>query len=198
MRPYIKDLPSEASVLDLGCGNGRLLTGLANDVRYTGVDFSTTLLSEAKKIHPKHKFLYGDISKPGSWKKLGRSKYDGIFCIATLHHLPERKQQLYVLKEAKERLKQDGFLYISVWNLWQWKYLGFQAKSMGMKIHNMRWVSIPFANKWKRFCFSFDKPYMAELIDNAGLKIEKLYYANKYGEESAVSEGRNLVVTARL
>lgn len=196
VRSFIKNLPSKASVLDLGCGNGRLLTGLPENIHYTGVDFSTTLLGIARKLHPTRRFIYGDISKPSVWREIGEARYDAIFSIATLHHIPERSQQLYILRQVRKKLRKNGLVYISVWNLWQWRYLNFQLKSIRMKTRNIRWVNIPFANKWERFCFSFDKSYMRELVNNAGLKIEKIYYADKMGEKSEVRSGKNLVVIA--
>ncbi|KKU78747.1 MAG: putative S-adenosylmethionine-dependent methyltransferase [Candidatus Peregrinibacteria bacterium GW2011_GWA2_47_7] len=52
------------SLLDVGCGNGRLLNFLPKDaVEYHGVDNSRALLTFAKKHHPKAKFRYADALK---------------------------------------------------------------------------------------------------------------------------------------
>ncbi len=183
-------------MLDLGCGNGRLLTGIKAKVDYIGVDFSETLLKEAKKLHPGKKFIQGDISQDEVWQKIGQQQFEAIFCVATLHHLPSREQHLKVLREIKQHLMDDGFAYISVWNLWQKRYLKYHL-DLKTKTRNWRWIYVPFMSKWKRFCFSFDKAYLARLILNAGLKIEKLFYAGKAGQETKVLEGRNLVAVVK-
>ena len=47
------------NLLDLACGSGVLARHLPNSVNYTGVDLSTTLIKEAKKLdtNPKHRFV---------------------------------------------------------------------------------------------------------------------------------------------
>jgi hypothetical protein len=47
-----------------------------------------------------------------------------LFCVAVLHHIPEREQQVYIVKT--KHLK-GWFLYLTVWNLWQEKYLQYQV-----------------------------------------------------------------------
>ena len=197
IRPYLARLKDGDRVLDLGCGNGRLLTGIKAKTEYVGVDFSKTLLSEARKLHPKQAFVLGDISKPSSWKKLGRGKYDAIFCVATLHHIPETRQQLYVFKQAKKYLKGGGFIFASVWNLWQFRHAKLHLQSMGSKLSNIRWVYVPFAGTWDRFCFAFDKVYMVRLLNDAGMEVSELYYSDGEGGQTNSFRGHNLVAVAR-
>lgn len=192
MRPYLAELKKDDRVLDLGCGNGRLLTGIKAEVEYLGVDFSETLIEEARKLHPQEKFVLGDITSSETWKKIN-GKYDAIFCVATLHHLPERKQHLYVIRQAKKHLKRSGVLYISVWNLWNKRYWVYHLRSVGMKLRNWRWLRVPFAGKWERFCFAYDKRYLSRLVKDAGLEIEELYYSDGKGGKSGIFGGRNLV-----
>ncbi len=183
-------------VLDLGCGNGRLLTGIKVEVEYLGVDFSKTLLQEAKKLHPKKQFVEADITSSEFWKSLGSKTFDAIFCVATLHHLPKSDQHLKVLKGIEKHLSKKGFAYISVWNLWQKKYLKYHL-DLKTKIRNPRWVYVPFMNRWQRFCFAFNKAYLASLINKTNLKIEKIFYADKDGKVTDNLKGRNLVVIVR-
>ena len=149
LRPYLKKLKKDDKVLDLGCGNGRLLTGIKRKVDYLGIDFSKTLVGEAKRLHKGKKFVVADISKPEAWAKL--PQYDAIFCVATLHHVPERKQQLYIMRKFKKHLKESGFACITVWNLLQKRYLGNHMRNLGLKMQNPRWLKVPFAGNWERF-----------------------------------------------
>ncbi|HCW31121.1 TPA: hypothetical protein DGD59_00140, partial [Candidatus Collierbacteria bacterium] len=63
LKPYLKNVKSGSSVLDVGCGNGRLLLGLPEKTKYTGLDISKELLKEAERAHPEHKFYETDITK---------------------------------------------------------------------------------------------------------------------------------------
>jgi len=193
LKPYLKKLKSGMKVLDLGCGNGRLLTGIKTEVNYLGIDFSKTLLSEAKKLHPNYKFIQGNIVDDQLWQEIGETKFDAIFCVATLHHLSDKKQHLKVLREIEKHLKNNGFAYISVWNLWQKKYLKYHL-DLKTKIRNPRWVYIPFMKRWRRFCFTFDKAYLVSLINQTNLKIKKVFYADKVGQKTSWWQGRNLVI----
>jgi len=53
-------------LLDVGCGNGRLLASLSTKLgsfEYLGVDASLGMIEEAKKLHPEHTFTVCDMRK---------------------------------------------------------------------------------------------------------------------------------------
>lgn len=183
---YLSRLKATQSVLDLGCGNGKLVTGLPNGVAYLGTDFSETLLSEAKQLHPDHEFRYGDVLDSKDWERLGQ--YDAIFCVAVLHHIPKRENQVYVLSEIKKHLKRDGFVFLTVWNLWQERFLQYHLETH---------VEVPYNNKWKRYCVAYGLPELMKLCEAAGLEIEEIFYANRDGNKSDIQNGENLVVVGR-
>ena len=57
-------------VLDLGCGTGWLLDhNRISTSQYLGLDISSGMLEKAKKKHPRHKFILGDMtsSVSGQW-----------------------------------------------------------------------------------------------------------------------------------
>ena len=184
---YLSKLKSGQSVLDVGCGNGKLVSGLPEGVEYLGTDFSKTLLDEAKKLYPKHKFVYGDVVNPKHWVDLG--KYDAIFCVAVLHHIPEREQQVYILKECRKHLKSGGFLYLTVWNLWQEKFLQYQIDDH---------FEVPYNAKWKRYCVAYDVQTLTDLMTEAGLTVEEMFFADRDGKKASVLTGQNLVCVARI
>jgi 2-polyprenyl-3-methyl-5-hydroxy-6-metoxy-1,4-benzoquinol methylase len=188
---YLKKLKVGQSVLDIGCGNGKLVSGLPEGVSYTGTDFSQTLLREAQKLYPQHDFRLGNVVESAHWKDLG--EYEAIFCVAVLHHIPEREQQLYVLREAKKHVKRGGFLYLTVWNLWQEKFAQHHLDSAELKKTNAQWVEIPYDKKWRRFCVAFDIQSLTELLTEAGWDIQELFYADREGRRSDIINGQNLV-----
>jgi len=192
---YLDTLKKGMKVLDVGCGNGRLVSGLPKGGGYVGFDFSNTLLNEAKKKYPKQEFFLGDVVDSKTWNKLG--KYDAIFCVAVIHHLPEREQQLYALKQMKKHAKKQALMFLSVWNLWQDRFLQAHLDSLNLKKHNERWTEVPFDKKWKRFVVQMDIPYLVELAKEAGWEVEEVYFADKYGERAHMQNGQNLVIVAR-
>lgn len=197
IKPYLDKLKESERVLDLGCGNGRILQGIRPETEYLGVDFSKTLTNEAERMHPSREFIVGDITKPSLWKKIP-GKFDAVFLVAVLHHIPSRKEQVYILKEAAKRVKKGGYIYISVWNLWQLKYLMNHVKSLRLKTQNPRWLHVPFQRKWLRFCYAFGRGELFMLVRDSGLGVKEIYYADSMGKKTDFLKGRNLVVVAGL
>jgi SAM-dependent methyltransferase len=196
---YLAKLKSGQSVLDIGCGNGKLVSGLPSGVEYTGTDFSQTLLAEAKKLNPDRDFRFGNVVDPEHWSRLG--KFDAIFCVAVLHHIPEREQHVYILKECKKHLKnggpastlgdsstRGGFLYLTVWNLWQEKFLQYQIDDH---------FEVPYNTKWKRYCVAYDVQTLTDLMTEAGFEVEEMFFADRDGTKASVLTGQNLVCVAR-
>ncbi len=183
---YLAKLKPGQGVLDVGCGNGKLVSGLPEGVKYLGTDFSKTLLTEAKKLYPEREFVYGNVVEESHWRDLGQ--YDAIFCVAVLHHIPEKEQQVYVLKEIKKHLKPKGFAYITVWNLWQEKFLQYHLDDH---------VEVPYNGKWKRYCVAYDLQTMMVLCEEARLDVQEIFYANQAGEKADIMTGQNLVVVAK-
>ncbi len=186
MLPYLNRVEENDTVLDIGCGNGRLLNGIKKPVKYVGVDFSKILLGNARKLHPKEKFVYGDILNEKSWKDLPQA--DAIFSVAVLHHISSDDLPK-LLNLMVNKLKPGGFLYISSWNLWQKKYFKyhFSKKSLISKIRNLnfRYVWVPFAKKHLRFCVS----YLKEDVKIKTLTRETVFLS----ENDSYSRGKNIV-----
>jgi ubiquinone/menaquinone biosynthesis C-methylase UbiE len=52
-------VPKNASILEIGCADGRLLASL-NPARGVGIDFSAEMIERAKKNHPNIEFIHAD------------------------------------------------------------------------------------------------------------------------------------------
>ncbi len=176
LKPFLQDVKPNSAVLDVGCGNGRLLLGLPKDTKYTGLDISQELLKEAKIAHPEHKFIEGDITQDSLWANL--PQYDYIFSIAVLHHLPTTKDQIFVLEQIKKHLKPGGKVLLTAWNLWQPKYLKYHF-DLKTKLQNPHFVYIPFQGK-PRFCFAVTTPYLKKLLQKANLKLKVAKSSHNY------------------
>lgn len=167
LAPFLKDVPKNSSVLDLGCGNGRLLNGLPNQINYLGIDQSSELLKKAKLLQPTYNFLEGDITEEKTWQNL--LTYDYIFCIAVIHHLPTYHQHLFLLQQIKKHLNPGGKVLITAWNLWQPKFLKHHL-DLKTKIKNHHHVFIPFQGH-PRFHFAHTAPYLQKLLEKSKLDL---------------------------
>src|SRR3989338_5509558 len=94
-------------VLDLGCGNGRLLTFLDKQgyESYLGLDQSQELLKLAFKEHPGNRFVFDDMTE-----KLPAEKFDALFAIASFHHVPPSRQ-FKTLRLWRGRFARCGFFF---------------------------------------------------------------------------------------
>ena len=114
-----QDIKDNDNILDAGCGNGRLLEIFKNKkINYLGVDSSKGLISEAQKNWPNYNFQVGDILE---LDKLKQTNFDYVFCVAVLHHLPGQDLQVEALRQIKNKIKPDGKIILTVWNLWSQK-----------------------------------------------------------------------------
>lgn len=168
---------NRASVLDLGCGNGRLLKVLDHkNPNYLGIDQEKELVEIAKKHWPKYNFLCSNI------EELPNKKYDFIFLIAVIHHIPSRKKRLTVLKNLRNHLNKNGKIIISVWNLRKTRpKLVLKSYLKSLFSSQIEYGDVLFP--WKkdhgkelitRYYHAFSKKELKNLVKNSGFKIKKL------------------------
>ncbi|MEA3463726.1 MAG: class I SAM-dependent methyltransferase [Patescibacteria group bacterium] len=176
-------------VLDVGCGNGRLLQAFLNKrISYVGMDSSEKLIDLAQQKNWKlevgsWKFIKGDILELDEINKTG---FDHVFCIAALHQIPGKDLQIQALKQLKNKVKPDGKIIITVWNLWsQKKFRKLIWKFVLLKLigkNKIDYGDILF--DWKdsqgervsqRYYHAFTKSELKKIVKKARLKIERIY-----------------------
>lgn len=182
---YLKKFVADGDkVLDLGCGNGRIIE-LFKDrkISYTGVDNSKKLIEIARKRYEDYtsenlsrQFVVGDaLNLP-----FGDNTFDKIYSVAVFHHIPSKGFRLEFLKEAKRVLKKNGLLVIVVWNLWQrktnWKIFIKMTflKLIGLSKLDFKDSWIPWQNKINRYIHSFTKHELKNVVSEAGFSIEEV------------------------
>ena len=105
--PFLRYLPEQASILDLGCGSGRdILAFKKKGYQVDAIDYSTELVKQARE-------LTGIEVRQQSFYELNESeKYDGIWACASLLHC-ERERLTEVLGRIFKALKPNGICYMS-------------------------------------------------------------------------------------
>ena len=180
--PHIKD---GDKILDLGCGNGRLIKALQEskkDFDYLGVDFSDGLIDRAREQFPDKKFELNDISKVD----FEANSFDTVFVIATFHHLPSKKERQELLNKINIWLKPGGYLIMTNWNLWQRKYMKHYFKKFWLKKSwNDFFVSWQMysgkSKKFWRYYHSFSTRELESLLKKTGFKLKpKGVYKTKW------------------
>ncbi len=104
-------LPSARSVLELGCGTGAVLAGLAAaGLEVTGVDQSPQMLALASGNVPQARLVQADMTS----FSLG-DRFDVIICVFdTLNHLPSFRSWLALFDRVHEHLADDGIFAFDV------------------------------------------------------------------------------------
>ncbi len=171
---FKNSIPPRATIADIGCGNGRLIESLPKDITYTGIDISKNLLTEAKRLHPSKTFIEGSLLDI----PLTSNSTDVTFCIATLPHIPSIELREKAINELIRITKPNGTIIISVWNLWQKKYISSILKAILSKIlcgpHEWNDLFIGWNNKLERYYHAFTKHELRRLVAKK-LTIEKIF-----------------------
>lgn len=188
-------------VLDVGCGNGRLLEVLPK-VEYLGVDASDELIAQSKKklrIKPAPLRLAG----PGNYelriekidfKKLDileLNKLDGefdiVFCFASFNHIAGKEFKLKVLNDIRNLLKPGGLLIMTNWNMWQWgvKKNIWKSKKIGLKDVMTTWKSGDGKKSGEIYYRVFTRGELKRLLRRSGFKVLENY----------ISKNRRNIVT---
>lgn len=104
-------LPPQPTVLDLGCGTGKLLSRLAKQfpsLKGTGLDLSQEMLRQARAgnvHHPRLIYLQGNAEK----LPFAEKQFDAVFNTISFLHYRYPQQ---VLSEIKRILASDGNFYL--------------------------------------------------------------------------------------
>jgi len=169
-------------ILDVGCGNGRLLNAFAEKkIDYLGVDASQRLIKLAQENFPERKFTMCDILDLGDLPDYG---FNQVYSIAVLHHLPGRDLRVAALRQLKNKTKDDGLIIISVWNMWRdeekrkriWKFFLFKLigkNNMDFGDALFDWIGADKNMVSQRYYHAFTRRELKSIVREAGLKIDE-------------------------
>jgi len=158
------------TVLDIGCGNGELMSVIADrEWKITGLDIFDRSLNKARKTGFYSELIEGDLIK--SCQKLVKSKkkYDLIFCSQVIEHIKKEdgnklldladklaRKRIYFgtprgfMKQPEEFLEKNPFqVHLSGWEVSEFTERGYIVFGVGF---NSVWKEQGLARgkpKWK-------------------------------------------------
>lgn len=147
---FISLLPKKAKILDAGCGAGRDVAAFVEEgADVIGIDFSESMLKEAKKLIPEGNFELIDMEK----MSFNDNSFDGIWSLGSILHT-EKGDIPKILNEFYRVLKKEGILYLAV------KSGSGEATTKDKRFDNS-----------ERFFVYFTQQEIEELLRNANFEI---------------------------
>lgn len=197
LKQYVK---SGDSVLDVGCGNGRLYqlfekkssSREQGTVSFTGIDISDGLIKIARENNPECKFVVGDMRK----LSFGDGSFDVVYSLVAFHHLPDHESQLQALSEMKRVLKPGGKIVLLNWNAYSvWvkeKIEKGDYEDLGNNLFKVPWKKQNKMVEGDRIYYGFTLEELEGLFKEVGLKLEEQYFL-RHAEKVGVEQGMNIV-----
>jgi SAM-dependent methyltransferase len=109
MRSQLRDLASDAAILEVGCGDGSFTRSLAEcSTRVTAVDISASQVERNARAHPEIRFIQHDIAQSFPF---ANEAFDAIWCSEVLEHLFDPG---FALREMQRVLARGGRLLVTV------------------------------------------------------------------------------------
>ncbi len=182
------------TVLEVGCGDGRLYKYLVEHcpnktLRYVWVDVSQWLIDLANEHYSDATRVCDEMNN--YLELIPQQSCDIVIAIASIQHLPTRKDQSLFFHEAYRILNYDGSLIMTNWSLSQWfikRYWRPLLMSISKSIATLwysdwRDVMVPFTDDNStsyRFYHIFSKRRLTNLLRLAGFAIVKAIYSTSW------------------
>jgi SAM-dependent methyltransferase len=191
----LSNLRGDESILDLGCGNGRLAHELArrgHRGRYLGVDFSPPLLQVARSGLKglDASFIQADLSGPmisNQWAVIS-NQWAVVTCFAVLHHIPGEAARLDLLRTVHDLLAPGGRFFLSNWQflnseklkmrIQPWEAAGLTPSDMDPGDTLLDWRR---DGTGLRYVHHFSPEELASLAARNGFRVEESFLSDGEG-----------------
>lgn len=163
------------TILDIGCGSGRLLEHFIEnlddlDIDYYWIDASSGMIEEAKKNFWFADFFVGDMTTIDTFSK---KNIETAFFIASFHHLQTLEERVLTLQNLKKILAPNSYIFLTNWALDSDDNIEKYSKNMIPNSQNEwggRDYSIPFG-EYERFYHGFSLWELEHIFTQAGFEI---------------------------
>lgn len=166
------------SLLDVGCGDGRLGRFLDEHVtigHYVGVDFSEELLALAEASVPGI-FRKIDLADEDPLRDIGR--FDVVAALAVLQHIPSKVRRINLLRSAATCLNTGGRIFVSTWQfltsprqkrkIVDWNEIGMDPAELEGNDYLLSWQRDGHGVRYVNY---IDAAAIADLSSAAGLRV---------------------------
>lgn len=182
---FIKEYAKDGDkIFDFGCGNGRLSEIFSDKkVEYWGADVSQKLVDLAKNKYQGKRCHFSKIDPGQTSLPFQNNFFNAVYSVAVFHHFPGKEHRELMARELFRITKPGGVVVITVWNLWNKKYVKNILKNWIKKFFGkscLDWNDCRIAfkdnegNCFSRFHHSFTGKEMQSLFSKAGFRCEKL------------------------
>ena len=192
IRISLAALQPYASILDVGCGDGRVLAASRRHEpasHYMGLDFSRQLLDQTP-TSPRCDFIYTNLTSP-DWSTVLPNRFDAAICFSVLHHIPGRHRRIRLLREINTALKPGARCALSVWQFLQlsrlrrkivpWEQIGLTETAVDPGDYLLDWRR---GGHGLRYVHHFQPLELHALCTHAGFKVDKSFHSD--GENNAL------------
>ena len=179
-----------ANVVDLGCGNGRLLSFLETSGwqgEYLGVDSSPELLAIAAAQPSERgqiagRFAHAELVIVDADQRAslvngpGRGRWDAVAMFAVLHHIPGADNRARLVGACADLLQPGGMLVASTWQfrdsprlnvrIQSWERAGIRPEEVEPDDYLLPWGK---GAAGQRYCAAIDEIALRRIAEAAGL-----------------------------
>ena len=192
------------SILDAGCGDGRVAQALAGQGwagAYVGVDASEAMLTRARAraLGPAPAvFAQADLADREWLACLPRPEFDAVLMFAVLHHVPGARRRARLVRQLAGLLRPGGRAAISTWQFLDnerlarkivpWSRIGLDETDVGPDDYLLDWKR---GGEGLRYACAVGEAEVRRLAQAAGLVVEGAYRSDgRSGELSLYLSAR--------
>ncbi len=191
VRQVLQELDAEASLLDLGCGNGALARTLAkrgHRGRYTGLDFSPAMLAQVAPPPSDQlttSWVAADLSARDWEQSVPGSPFDLVAAFAVLHHLPGSRLRQQTVQAVRRLLKPGGRFIHSNWQflnsprlrarIQPWETIGLRAEDVDPGDYLVDWRQ---GGSGLRYVHHFSSQELGTLAHACGYSVIRTFLSD--------------------
>jgi SAM-dependent methyltransferase len=196
----LDSLKGNERILDLGCGNGELaraLAGRGHFGAYLGLDFSLSLLAEAKSPPSSFPAIFAEADLTTDWETVVENElakrgpgdeigqFELITSFATLHHIPSLELRTRFIKKVGAFLLPQGCFIHSNWQFLNsprlrervqtWSEVGLTESDVDPGDYLLDWRA---GGRGLRYVHHFSEAELAEMAAGSGFHILETFYSD--------------------